>query len=166
MSSPIMQPYTVGGGSGRTGGIARLFAAAKPMLDRKKADDPEYQLMQAARPGQGMDELSQSIRSLFASSLPGFQNAIQGVRANAIQRGISTGDLGTSYEGDLASAFQRNLLNEVGGRAYDLYQTRLDLLTGAADRRVARKNAKAQSKGSMLGGLFGGVGSLVGGLFG
>lgn len=99
-------------------------------------------------PNAGMDQLRTAVSSLYSSALPQFNAQLQGVRENAIRRGISTGDLGTRYEGDLASAFQQNLTNAVNGLVYDNYnqnQNRyLQLASGkytaAADDEAAYKN--------------------------
>lgn len=160
-------PYTMGGSGGKGSIWDRIAPGVSKMLAAKKNKfDPEKELEGYARPGAGEDEFARLINSQYNRLMPQFNQSLQGLRENAIRRGISTGDLGTSYEGDLASAFQQNLLDSISGGAMDLYNTRLDVLSGAADRRTAEKNAKRQAKGSTLGGLFGGVGSLVGGLFG
>lgn len=123
---------------------------------------------------------SKTLSSYVASAMPEFNKALQGVRENAIQRGISTGDLGTSYEGDLASAFQRN----IAGEAANLYGQRmsgyenlygqdnaannasqnqyLDLLTGQRDFEEQQKEAKAANQSSMFGSLGNMFGTLGG----
>lgn len=117
-------------------------------------------------PTAGQGQLSSLIQSEVASAMPQFNSALQGVRENAIRRGISTGDLGTTYEGNLASAFQQHIANTVGQQAYDLFQgnrnTYLDLLSGAMDREDNARNSAANRKS----GLFGGIISGLGGLFG
>jgi hypothetical protein len=48
----------------------------------------------------------------LAGALPDLrQNGLQMTREDAIRRGISTGDLGTSNEGDVVSSWGRNLAN-------------------------------------------------------
>jgi hypothetical protein len=122
--------------------------------------------------------------SYVESAMPKFREELQGVREGAISRGISTGDLGTSYEGDLASAFQRN----IAGRASDLYQTRLgaygglaesdadrfergrerdvagfgDLLSMEQAAKEARRNRRAGLLGSLLGAAGAGAGAYAG----
>lgn len=113
-------------------------------------------------------------------ALPEFNRALHGIRENAIARGLSTGGLGTSYEGDLASAFQRN----IAGQAANLYGTQLSGLanlygtdtSNAAGLQnsylnfLAGQNAqdfqREQSKtgfGDVLGGLVGlGAGAFLG----
>lgn len=160
-------PYTMGGSGGKGSIWDRIAPGVSKMLAAKKNKlDPEKELEGYARPGAGEDEFARLIDSQYNRLMPQFNQSLQGLRENAIQRGISTGDLGTSYEGDLASAFQQHLLDSISGGAMDLYNTRLDLLSGMADRKLAAKNAKRQGKGSMLGGLFGLGGSILGGPIG
>ena len=119
---------------------------------------------------------SKTLGAYVQSAMPDFNKALQGVRENSIARGISTGDLGTSYEGDLASAFQRN----IAGQAANLYGQRLsgyeglygqdqnasqqaqnqylDLLTGQRDYEEQQKEAKQANQSS----LFGAIGQLGG----
>lgn len=123
---------------------------------------------------------SQILGSYVSSAMPEFNKALQGIRENSIQRGISTGDLGTSYEGDLASAFQRN----IAGEAANLYGQRmsgyenlagldqnanqnnqnryLDLLTGQRDYEEQKREADQANKSS----LFGSIGNVLGTLGG
>jgi len=123
----------------------------------------------------GQDALNTSARAAVDAALPGFQREIQSIREDAIRRGVSTGDLGTSYEGDAASAFQRNVSNAIAGQAMNLYgsrlraaghlasetgQTYLDLLNGRMGIEQAAKN---QRRGD-LESFFTGVMSLFGGL--
>jgi hypothetical protein len=100
------------------------------------------------------------------NAMPSFYQALQGVRESAVRRGISTGDLGTSNEGDLASAFQRNIAGEVAQQSTNIYQGNrneyLDLLSGQRDADIAEKNAQRRRKA----GLWGGIGSVVGGAAG
>lgn len=118
-------------------------------------------------PGAGQEALNTSARSAVEAAMPSFYQALQGVRENAVRRGISTGDLGTSFEGDLASAFQRNIVNDIGSRAQDQYQfsrgNYLDLLAGGADRDMAERNARRSRQGGLFGALGGIAGTLIGG---
>ncbi len=97
------------------------------------------------------------------NAMPSFYASLQGIRESAVRRGISTGDLGTSNEGDLASAFQRNISSAVAQQATGIYgQQRnqyLDLLSGQRDTDIAQQNAQRRRKA----GLWGGIGSVVGG---
>lgn len=106
-------------------------------------------------PEAAQDYLMETLRAYESEGMPKFQGALQDIRENAIRRGITGGDLGTSYEGDLASAFQQNIM-DVGGRyAYDAFQSSrnryLDLLTGGADRETGRGNAKRDMWGNIIG---------------
>src|SRR5574340_306038 len=135
--------------------------------------------LNSTNPGQSRNSLlgmlnqdpSQMLSGYVASAMPEFNKALQGIRENAVQRGISTGDLGTSYEGDLASAFQRN----IAGEAANLYGQRLggfenlygqdigannaaenqylSLLTGQRDYQEQQREANQANQASMFGSL-------------
>lgn len=102
-----------------------------------------------------------------SSAMPSFYQALQGIREGAVRRGISTGDLGTSYEGDLASAFQRNTANAVAGQAEGLYQGNMnrytDLVTGQRDYDTAQANARRKRNAGLWGTLGTIGGTLIGG---
>lgn len=122
---------------------------------------------QYADPNAGQDQLAELIRSQVSSAMPQFNKALGGVRENAIQRGISTGDLGTSYEGDLASSFQNHIANSVAGQSFDLFNnnrnTYLDLVSGGLDRSQDRYNSDANRRGGLFGSVLGAAGSFFGG---
>lgn len=118
--------------------------------------------------GGGQDALNTSTAAAVSSAMPSFYQALQGIRESSVRRGISTGDLGTSYEGDLASAFQRNTENATASHASEMYQfgqnNYLDLLSGMQDRQTASDNARRQRRsglGGALGGLVGGIGGFA-----
>lgn len=112
-------------------------------------------------PTQGMDQLTRLIQSQMSRALPQFQGQLQGVREHAISRGLSTGDLGTSYEGDLASAFQQNLADSIAGQTFQLYgqnrNTYLDMLTGQMDRDTENRNAGKNRGAGLLGAAIGAI---------
>lgn len=129
----------------------------------------------------GQDALNHYATAAVSAAMPAFQQNLQGVRESAQRRGISTGDLGTSYEGDLASAFQKNLTDSIAGQSMNLYGTQLgttanlygndegnylDLISGALDRKQANKNAKQDRQSGLYGSLLGAVGKGVGAYFG
>jgi hypothetical protein len=118
-------------------------------------------------PNAGSAQLGEAIRSQISAAMPQFEKRLGGVRENAIARGISTGDLGTSYEGDLASSFQRHISDSVAGQQFNLFQNNrnsfLDLLTGGMDREDDAQNESRNRKAGLMGGLIGGVASLFGG---
>lgn len=76
--------------------------------------------------------------------LPKLRSSLQLSREDAIRRGISTGDLGTSNEGDITTAWGQNISNTLGGMAMQGYENNrnryLDLLTGGMDRDQSNKN--------------------------
>ena len=92
---------------------------------------------------------SKTLGAYVQSAMPDFNKALQGVRENSIARGISTGDLGTSYEGDLASAFQRNIASQAAG----LYGTRL----GAAGQLYGQDSANALNSSNQYLGAVGDI---------
>ena len=120
------------------------------------------------------------LKSLVSQAMPEFNNRLNGIRENAIARGISTGDLGTSYEGDLASALQRNLANQAAGlyttqlgAAQNLYGqdisreqanqgNYLDLLTGRLSFEEAKKQAAKNRKANLAQGVLGAAGTAAG----
>jgi len=127
--------------------------------------------------GGGQQALDTSISSAMSAAMPSFMNQMQNVQESGVRRGISTGDLGTSFEGDTASAFQKNIANAAGSQAMNMFSTQLgaaqnqantdqnqylDMLTGNRDYEMAQQNAKRQKSA----GLFGGLGAVVGGLAG
>jgi len=89
------------------------------------------------------------LQSYVAGAMPQFMQQLQGVRENAVQRGISTGDLGTAYEGSLASAFQRNIASQAAG----LYGTRL----GAAGQLYGQDSANALNSSNQYLGAVGDI---------
>lgn len=127
--------------------------------------------------GGGQDALNTSIRSAVSAAMPGLQQTLQGSREDAIRRGISTGDLGTSYEGDILSAFQKNIANSAGSQALALHQSDLgaaqglyendtnrylDMLSGTLDRKQAARNAKRQSENGLANGIMSFIGQMYG----
>lgn len=125
----------------------------------------------------GQDALNTSTRAAVSSAMPELNASLQQSRESAIRRGISTGDLGTSNEGDIYSAFQKHLTDSTASRALDLYNTQasgygnlathdsntyLDLMSGAMDRADAEKNRKT----SFWNSLIGGAGAVAGGYLG
>lgn len=129
----------------------------------------EYRkLLEQQRTGAGaQDALNTSTRAAVEAAMPSFRSQLQGVRENAIARGASTGDLGTSYEGDLASAFDAHTKNAVASQAAGMYnegQNRYaDLLTGGMDRQTQDENYKRERKAGLWGSLGSAFGAWAGG---
>src|SRR2546421_375344 len=69
--------------------------------------------------------LDTSVSSAVSSAMPGCRKGMQAVQETEIARGVGGGGLGTSYEGDLESASQRNIANAAGSQALGLYGQRL-----------------------------------------
>lgn len=131
------------------------------------ADEYEKAL-QATRTGTGaQDALNTSTRAAVDAAMPSFNASLQGVRENAIARGASTGDLGTSYEGDLASAFDAHTKNAVASQAAGMYNQNQDrylgLLTGGMDRQTQNENYQRQRKAGLWGSLGSAFGAYMGG---
>jgi hypothetical protein len=144
-------------------GIMSMLAKLKNK--RPSAAQRLYGEIDKETPEAAQSYLDQTIRSLSSSAMPEFNARLQDVQENAIRRGAS-GGLGTSYEGDLASAFERNIANTAGQYAYSNYEGSrnryLDLLTGQRDYDTYLAEQKRKRKG----GLFGALGSIAGGVGG
>jgi hypothetical protein len=125
----------------------------------------------------GQDALNTSTQAAVNSAMPALNQNLQSSRESAVRRGISTGDLGTSNEGDIYSAFQKNVANAAGQQAMNMYNTQtsaagslygndqnqyLSLLRGNQSYQENQQNVKKAKSA----GLFGGLGAAVGGAFG
>jgi len=128
----------------------------------------------------GQDALTKSLQAAFSAAMPSYFKNLQSLRESNVARGAGTGGLGTTTEGDLTSAFQRNLANAAGSQALGLYNTQTSalggllnqdnqqndeyasMLGGERDYETQQANAAKQRKG----GLFGGIGSILGGVGG
>ncbi len=129
----------------------------------------------------GQDALNQSIESAMSAAMPEFRKAMQSTQETEIARGVGLGELGTSYEGDLESAFHRNIANAAGSQALGLYGERLgasqygyesgenrflETLSGNRDYETALDNANRKRKAGLFGALGGAAGGAIGGPFG
>lgn len=127
----------------------------------------------------GQSALNKYAQSAMSSAMPGLYSALQGQRESNVRRGVSTGDLGTSYEGDIYSSFQRNLSNAIGQQSMNLYGTQLgaeqnlnqmdtsnynDMMYANRDYQTGRDNAKRQRNSNLWGGIMGAVGGAAGAL--
>lgn len=132
----------------------------------------------------GQAALEQSVSAAMSAAMPEFRKAMQSTQETEVARGVGVGGLGTSYEGDLESAFQRNIANAAGQQATALHATDvsgasamygedssraaagegqyLDLLAGNRDYEQAKENAAKKRKA----GLFGALGSIGGAAIG
>lgn len=123
-------------------------------------------LKQLQDPSYGQDELQKTTQATVQNALPDFMRNLQGTREDSIRRGISTGDLGSSFEGDLTSAFQRNIANSVAAQSASMMGQWNNLLFGGlsddVDREQGAQNAAGQRKSSFLNGLISTVGSVIG----
>jgi hypothetical protein len=134
----------------------------------------------------GQQAFETSAKAAVDAAMPSFMGQLQGVRESALRRGVQNGELGTSYEGDLASAFQHNTANAIAGQALGLYNTQLgasqdlygmdtrraqdsrdsylDILTARGDwdrLNAEQKRKKRGGIGGMIGGTLGAVGGFV-----
>lgn len=122
-------------------------------------NDPNDQLRKATlfeQQGGGWEQaFNQTAGSFLNQAMPELRQKLQTTREDAIRRGVSTGDLGTTYEGNIESAFQQNLSNTLGGMAMQGYENNrnryLDLLTGQIDRADSNRNAKNNMWSSIAG---------------
>lgn len=125
----------------------------------------------------GQEALNTSTQAAVSSAMPQFKQGLQGIRESAERRGISNGEVATNYEGDLASAFDRNIANATASHATELQGQKvgalgglqseernqyLDLLSGNLDRQQQEKNRKQ----SFWNGLIGAAGGAAGAYFG
>lgn len=126
----------------------------------------------------GQEALDTSTRAAVSSALPSYLKDLQGTRESAIRRGASNGDLATSYEGDLSSAFDRNIATATAGQAAGMYGQKLagygglagrssdnylDLLNGGADREQADRNNRYGIFSGLLGAGAKAAGAYAGG---
>lgn len=118
-------------------------------------------------PSFGQDAITKMTQSAMGNAMPGFMQQMQGQKEDSIRRGISTGDLGTSFEGDLTSAFQRNIANSVAGQAGTMFNNRNNLLyqgtNDQLDREQAAQNGAQQRKSGLINSLISGAGMALGG---
>jgi hypothetical protein len=125
----------------------------------------------------GQEALNTSTQAAVSSAMPAFNQNLQNIRESAERRGVSNGEIETNSEGDLASAFQRNIANAAGSQAVALQGQKtsalgglqseernqyLDLLSGNLDRQQQEKNRKQ----SFWNGLIGAAGGAAGAYFG
>lgn len=125
----------------------------------------------------GQDALDKSTAAAVSSGMPVFNQNLQNIRESAERRGVSNGEIETNSEGDLASAFQRNIANATASQATTLQGQKvnalgqlnsqdsnnyLDLLSGNLDRQQQEKNRKQ----SFWNGIVGAAGSAAGAYFG
>lgn len=98
----------------------------------------------------GQGAVNDSVAAAMSNAMPQFQEQLQGLREQAINRGVQYGDIGTRNEGSLASAFQRNLANVAGSQAMKLYETALDQRAGRQDQLTMRANNRNAEQGAMF----------------
>lgn len=144
--------------------IGGLFGGGGRKRRRSEYDPSQTQIDRYTR--QGEESLGRLTTAMTENAMPAFNQQLQGIRETAQRRGVALGELGTSYEGDLASAFQRNLANAIAGQARGTYETALDRYYGGLDRETAERNARRQSRSSMWGSLLGAAGTALGGWLG
>jgi hypothetical protein len=154
-------------GYGLANGLTSGGDSGTPTAPGGNLADEYAKAMASQRTGAGaQDALNTSTKAAVDAAMPSFRGQLQGVRENAIARGAWTGDLGTSYEGDLASAFDAHTKSAVASQAAGMYnegQNRyLDLLTGGMDRQTQDQNYQRQRKA----GLWGSLGSALGAAWG
>lgn len=114
----------------------------------------------------GQDALNTSTKAAISAGMPQLNQELQSQRESNVRRGVSTGDLGTSFEGDITSAFQKHIADSTAAQALGLFNTQaqgygnlynsdtgnyLDLLQGGADRAQAKSNQKTSFWNSLIG---------------
>lgn len=148
----------MGIGGGLVGSMAGRRRRGRP----KMSDEEKLEGYRTS----GRKALGESMRGLESDMMPEFQRELQGIRESNRRRGISNGELATSYEGDAASAFQRNIANALARGSMEVENTALDRLYGEKDRALAERNAKRAGRGNLLSSLAGAVGTGVGAYYG
>lgn len=118
--------------------------------------DQYYSSIADERNGGGWQQaFNQTAGATLANALPDLRNQLQMTREDGIRRGISTGDLGTSTEGDLMSAWGRNLSNAFAGQSLAAHEGSrnryLDLISGQIDRDDSNRNASKNRNAAMWG---------------
>lgn len=125
----------------------------------------------------GQSDLNNYAQSAMSAAMPAFNKQMQGVQESEVARGIGGGSLGTSYEGDLQSAFQRNIANAVGQQSMNLYGTQLGSSQGEFNDmegmynsnlwgQTNYENQRGQQNAQNFAGILGGLGSAAGGIAG
>lgn len=166
---------SLGGGGGDSGGSSGGNLNAATAQQGQYATQDRNRYLDALNGGQ--EAVNTSTKAAVDSALPSFMQNLQSTRESAIRRGASNGDLETSNEGDLTSAFQRNIAAGAGAQATSIYGQKtaglgalangssnnyLDLLSGGADREQAGKNNTNNLWGSVIGAVGTGAGAYYG----
>lgn len=109
---------------------------------------------------------NQTAGAQLADALPSMRNSMQMTREDAIRRGVSTGDYGTSAEGDLVSSWGRNIGNSFAGQAAGMYnQSRgryMDLLSGKLGYAMNDENTNRNFLSGIAGGVMRGATQMFG----
>jgi hypothetical protein len=135
----------------------------KVSLDRRQIDD---QIGYEENGGGFAKAFNDTAGSFLANAMPQFRSQLQLTREDAVRRGVGTGDLGTSNEGDLTSAFQRNIANSLASLSASGYEHSRDRILELLGGKTSMDQADAASHSNMWGSIFGtGIGAL-GMLFG
>lgn len=148
--------------------LSKLLGNDRRNLAMKRATRGVDAAIDQERAGTGWeDSFNRTAGAFVQSRMPELEATLQGTRENAIRRGISTGDLGTSYEGDVLTTFQRNIAQTLAGMANQNYNTSreryLGLLGGKMDAAQSDINSNRNMWAGIGGGVLGGVGSWMGG---
>lgn len=102
------------------------------------------------------DAYNKTAGAQLANALPDLRNSLQMQRENSIRRGVSTGDYGTSAEGDLVSAWGRNIGNSFAGQAAGMYNASrgryMDLLSGKLSYNTNQENSNRNFYGGLISG--------------
>lgn len=154
---------TGGGGGSHANTTADAYGRATTDAGANAATDRNH-FLDALNGGQ--EALDASTKAAVSSAMPAFQQQLQGIRESAERRGISNGEVATNYEGDLASAFDRNIANATASHATEMQGQKvaglgglqseernqyLDLLSGNLDRQQQEKNRKQSFWNSIIG---------------
>lgn len=134
---------------------ARNRNAGKAQWWRERGGDPNDRFNQAivdeGAGGGWKTAFGETAGAFVRDQLPQLRESLQMTREDGIRRGISTGDLGTSYEGDVLTSWGRGISDALGRLSMSGYENNrnryLDLLSGRLDRNTAAQNARNQMWG-------------------
>lgn len=147
--------------------LSRLLGNDRRRERTQTAEKTLDGVMAEERDGTGWKSaFNETAGSFLSSQMPGLMQSLQGSRENAIQRGISTGDLGTSYEGDIYSAFQQNIANALSGMSMQGYENSRNRYVNMASGKLTGAMDEEANNRNMWGSIAGGAGSIFGGWLG
>lgn len=164
------------------GGVPGMDASINTATNQAGANSAQDRSqLESLLNGGGQSALDTYAQGAMSSAMPGLNAELQKQAESNIRSGTSTGDLGTSFEGDLYSAFQRNMSNAIAGQSMNLYNTNvganeglyntdtsnyMDAMYANRDFAQGQENARKKRNAGLWGGVLGAVGAIGGGAAG